>query len=498
MEKKQDGFFTQAKRLLTQDLWRLEPTSLSKARRRGLHLLRVCALVVKGFKEDKCPLHAAALTFSFVMALIPSLVIALSFAKAFGMEGLQNTVLDALTPPPAMEQSIDGHPVAEAQPAADSEAEPEANVAPDSEAGPDAEAGIWQTPDGSSEDPISSYLVKSIHQMPDEGKQVVRKILQTVENASAGAIGGFGAVIFLYILIKMLSQTEETFNTVWGVQTSRTMMDKVRNYVFIMAVTPLFLILGTTAGPTVIAIGAKLEWALGPFSQLLTFAVPVLLMALGFCIFYMFLPNTKVAFSAAFTGALISSVLVVLLQTAMIKLGFGVSKYNKIYGALAAIPIFLFWVQMSWMILLMGAEVAFSVQNAGTYARERLAVTPSARARLCLAITLMKHITEKFESVNPPFDVIAYGIDKRIPVRLINDVINILATAGLVAESSEHPRCYTLLQNPRSITARCIIDAVLDAGAAPSELGLAAEFPMFGKITDESFQSLENQLLENF
>jgi len=150
------------------------------------------------------------------------------------------------------------------------------------------------------------------------------------------------------------------------------------------------------------------------------------------------------------------------------------------------------------MILLLGPRVAFPVQNATTYAREQLAVNPSARARLCLAIVLMKKITDKFESPDAPFDTVAYGIDNRIPIRLINDVINVLAQVGLVAESAEHPGCYTLLRDPLNISARDISDAILDDGAGPGALGLADDFPMFGKITDESFQTLEKQVLKSF
>jgi membrane protein len=150
------------------------------------------------------------------------------------------------------------------------------------------------------------------------------------------------------------------------------------------------------------------------------------------------------------------------------------------------------------MILLMGAEVAFSTQNAGTYARERLAVTPSARARLCLAYGLMKKIKTSFAEGKGPFDTIDYGVTHSIPVRLVNDVIDILARNGLVAEAADHPGCYTLLRDPADIHARAITDAILNEGADPGDLGMSDDFPMFGKITDESFQSLEKQVLKNF
>jgi membrane protein len=431
MQNQPDGIFTTVKKFLSQDLWHLEPSSLSKARRKGLHFLRICALVFRGFREDHCPLHAAALTFISVMALVPFLVILFAIAKGVGLER------------------------------------------------------------------GSEMLLERTAGMPATFQQAVANIITTVESASAGAIGGIGSVLFLWVAIKMLSNIEETFNLVWGVKTSRPLIEKVKNYIVIMVLAPILLIVAASGQPIIMGFADKLEW-MGLLLRIGLQLVPVLMTALTLSLVYLFLPNTRVKFSAAFIGALAAALLSAVFQRAIIELGIGVGKYNKIYGALAAIPFFLFWVQMSWMILLMGAEVAFSVQNAGTYAREQIAVTPSVRARLCLAVALMKHITGKFESNENPFDTKAYGIDRRIPIRLINDVINTLSNAGLVAESSEHPGCYTLLRDPRNITARNIIDAILDDGADPARLGLAGDLPMFGKITDESFQTLENQVLENF
>jgi len=340
-------------------------------------------------------------------------------------------------------------------------------------------------------------LLEKAADMPEAFQQAANNIITTVESASAGALGGIGFVLFMWIAIKMLSNIEETFNLVWGVKVPRAFIEKIKNYIVIMVAAPILLIVATSAQPVIMGFASHLEW-MGPLLKLGLQMIPILSMALAFSVVYLFLPNTKVQFAAAFTGALVAALLSVLFQYAMLELGVGVSKYNKIYGALAAIPIFLFWVQMSWMILLMGAEVAFSFQNAGTYAREQLAVTPSARSRLCLAVALMKHITAKFESPDDPFDATAHGLDNRIPIRLINTVINTLSRARLISESAQHPGCYTLLRDPRHITARNIIDAVLDDGADPAELGLADDFPMFGKITDESFQSLETQFVENF
>lgn len=424
MRNKTNGTIENIRQFLRQDLWSLEPESLSKARQRGLHFLRVCTLVFKGFREDRCPLHAAALTFIFVMALVPFLVILFAIAKGIGFE------------------------------------------------------------EG------SGLLISAVADMPDAFQQAVSNILATVEAASAGTLGSIGTVLFLWIAIKMLSNVEETFNLVWGVKTSRAFIDKVRNYIVILVITPVLLIVANAGQPVLIGLTSRLEW-MGPFLKLGLTIIPILTAAIAFAVIYLFLPNTKVKLKPALIGALTAAILAQLFQFAIIGLGFGVSRYNATYGALAAIPIFLFWIQVNWMILLMGAEVAFSVQNAGTYAQERLAVTPSPRARLYLAFTLMKNITDAFRTNQGPFNTLAFGTEKRIPVRLIHDVVNILVKNGLISEASGSPGHYTLLRDPENISAREISDAILNEGADAQELGMAGTFPGFGKITDESFQPLE-------
>lgn len=431
MNNKPAGFVGKTQQFLNRDLWELEPESLSKTRRCGLKFLRVCMLVVKGFKEDLCPIHASALTFTTVMALVPFLVILFAIAKGFGFEK------------------------------------------------------------------ASELLMQRTADMPAAFQQAVTNLLHIVESASAGTLGTIGTALFLWAAIKMLSSVEDTFNIVWGVKTPRPLIDKIRNYIVVLVAAPILLIVANAGLPVIMGFAGKLTW-MGPFMKLGLRAAPVFVMALAFTLIYILLPNTKVKFAAAFTGALFSALCSIIFQVLIIKLGVGVTSYNKVYGTLAAIPLFLFWVQTSWQIMLLGAEVAFSIQNAGTYARERLAVNPSARSRLCLAFALMKKITAAFETGKGPFDVLAHGTEARIPVRLINDVIHILAVHGLVAEDSTRPGCYTLLRDPADISARAIAEAILNDGAAPDELGMKEDFPMFGKITGESFQTLEKQILKSF
>jgi membrane protein len=445
-------------KFLSEDLWTVDIASLSSVRRSFLHMLRVIALVFRGFKEDQCPLHASALTFSAVMAMVPTLIIAFSFAKGFGMHAAQDYVLGFFEEqPPAIER-----------PAAPEEPSP-VTAAPAPE-----RADVSETTaefDEEFELEIPEEMLVLSPKLPAALRAPALQILKTVEEASAAKLGTVSTIIFLWIVIKMLSKVEESFNQVWGVKTSRSMMDKIRNYVFVLAVAPMLLILGTAAIPVLMAVQKALAW-MGPLLGLAFKLIPVLIMSLAFAVVYVFLPNTRVKMKPALAGAFCSALLVVMLQVLMIKAGVGVTRYNEVYGVLAALPIFLFWLQASWMIMLFGAEIAFAVQNVDTYKHEQAAASASAETRLTLAFAVMQNILDGFHGKAPLFNVETYSTQLRIPVRLINNVIHVLSEAGFITASADHPQCYTLLKDPELINPKEVYDVIMREGAMPSELGL--------------------------
>ncbi|MFA5689971.1 MAG: YihY/virulence factor BrkB family protein [Kiritimatiellales bacterium] len=426
------GKFAKLKKFLNEGLWDIDAEILPPHKQAGLKLLRILMLVISGFKEDNCPLHASALTFTFVMALVPLLVIVLAVGKVFGFEL--------------------------------------------------ASEKIMRTATG--------------YGLPDTVLSGIEHLLATVESASAGAVGSISTVLFLWVAIKMLSRIEETFNLVWGVKTPRPLIDKIRNYIVVIVVAPILIGIASAGVPVLQGFAEQIEW-MGPVMTFSLKLLPTLIMTLAFIVIYVFLPNTKVKISAALTGAFIAALIAILFQLAIIKLGIGVSKYNRIYGTLAAIPLFLFWVQITWMILLMGAEVSFSIQNATTYSRERLAVSPSTRARLFLAFAIMKNTADSFERGDGLFNAAAYGISNRIPIRLINDVIHVLSGCGLLTESAEHPGGYVLQRNPEKISARVIVDAVMNDGAGPEQLGMTKNISIFGEIIGTSMKNLDQKTLKD-
>lgn len=390
---------------LKHDLWRIDLVHDSRLRAFGVETLRVTHLVLKGVKEDNCKLHASALTFATLMALVPLLAIVFSISSAIGFTTAKE------------------------------------------------------------------WLMGQAAAMPDI-LPFVEQLIDVVEQVDLGVVSGIGGVLFLYIIFKLLSGIEESFNQIWGVQSSRSVADKVRNYLSVLVVAPALMLISTAATPAIMAFLGQMDW-LGPFLKIMIRVTPVLVLSLAFLAIFMFLPNTQVSFKAAFIGAIVSAIMAIILQVLMIKAGIGVTKLGKIYGTFAYIPIFLFWLHMSWTILLFGSELAFAIQNRNTYAEEQAAVRASMVSKLWVAFSTMREAVRVFEGPEASFNAKAFARENNIPVRLMNEVVEVLIRARLLgAVGGEGPEHYALLQAPEHVSAKKIYDLMLTDGEAPDDLGL--------------------------
>ncbi|MEN8256040.1 MAG: YihY/virulence factor BrkB family protein [Verrucomicrobiota bacterium] len=399
---------------LQHDLWRIDLVHDSKLRSFGVETLRVTHLVLKGVKDDNCKLHASALTYATLMAMVPFLVILFSIGKAIGFT--------------AAEES----------------------------------------------------LLKFSAEMPEGIQEFIHKLLEIVQSINPAALGAVGGVVFLIIIFKLLSGIEESFNQIWGVQASRGISDKIRNYLSVLVIAPSLMLVSNAGSAAILAFAGKVAW-LGPLITLLMQLAPILILALAFVAVFIFLPNTRVAFRAAAVGGLTSAVLVILVQYIVLKFSALVFQKYAIYGSFASIPIFLFWMHLNWTILLFGAELAFAIQNRDTYAEEQAAVRASMISKLWVAFSVMQEAVRVFQGAEAAVKTAAYAHENNIPIRLMNEVVEVLSRARLIGSVAfEGQDGYALLQAPECVTAKKIYDLMITDGSSPQDLGL-----MEDAITDE-------------
>ncbi|MFH0952913.1 MAG: YhjD/YihY/BrkB family envelope integrity protein [Verrucomicrobiota bacterium] len=415
------------------DIWEIELSSLSHVRRFVVKVLRVSQLVVRGFGEDECLLHASALTYVTLMALIPLLAIVFSILKGLG-------------------------------------------------AGQDA----------------LDRMMELLSTMPDQFRGFVENLLVSVSEANVAAVGWIGVIALLIMVVQMLSSIETSFNMVWGIKTSRNLLRKTANYISILVVVPILIMTAVTVTATLSsdAFIQKLGLA-GPAYRSMLRLTPVLASWLAFTFLYVFMPNTRVHLPPALVSGLAATLLWLGWQRLYIALQVGVARYNVLYGTFLSVPIFLMWVYFSWVIVLLGAEIAFAIQNHATYQMERSAHAASTKSKLLLALSVVVHAAKAQQTDRPLFETAGYAREHRVPVRLLNEIIRVLVKAGLLAETAEKQGCYVLLRAPEKIRARDVIGVIMQDGTPPETLGLLPLDPEIDRVLralDESMTRSLNEL----
>ena len=128
---------------------------------------------------------------------------------------------------------------------------------------------------------------------------------------------------------------------------------------------------------------------------------------------------------------------------------------------------------MSWVIILLGAELAFALQNAATYRVESAADSANTNAKVALALSIVVRAAEAMTaSGSPSFETTLYAREQRVPIRLLNGMVRLLVRSRFLVETAGKEGCFVLLKAPTAIRVKEIVDAVIQDGTNPEELGL--------------------------
>lgn len=371
---------------LAGDLWRKELGSLSTLRALGYKGLRVVYLTLRGFHLDRCLLRASALTFMTGLSIVPLLAFVFAVAKGLGAyDVLLNDVIR-----PLLDQHLGG--------------------------GVEGAAAIA----GGS-----------------EVRDALEQVLLLVQNTRVGSLGTFGLAILVYTVVKLLGSIEHTFNEIWGVHKSRSILRRLSNYLSIIVVVPILL---TTAAAVTTSLQSQsiLDYAsrtLG-LDLLVTYYArfgPFVAVWIGFTFVYMFMPNTRVRPSSAILGGLIGGALWQLAQVLHLRFQVGVANYNAIYSTFAALPIFMFWLYLSWTTVLLGAEVACAHQGEPAFRQVMRARNQDPAYLEAVAVRAMGRVAVTFLAGKPPLRVSVLAQELGVPERSVDDVLERLRDSGLVS-----------------------------------------------------------------
>jgi membrane protein len=413
------------------------------------------------FVRNRCPVRAAALSYTTLLALIPLLAVAISVTSSLLKNEGEQKIYGA----------IDNF-VSNVMPPANLGSN---GVAASSNWGVSGPLTPAQTNSGTI-GAITNAPTVTANGTPQSGtpavagksprvvtaqKEAARYIHNFVKNTRSGTLGVTGMVFLIFIAVQMLSSIEATFNDIWGVTHGRNWLWSVVLYWTTITLGPLLLIaaLGLTGGThlqTVKHFATHMPFIGGFVFHLL----PIVVLWLTFALIYLLIPNTKVHFGAALAGGFVGGLLWHLNSVFGFLYVSRVVMNSKIYGSLGLVPVFMMGLYFSWLILLFGAQVAYAFQNRRTYLQDKLIESVNQRGREFIALRLMTCIGQRFQRGQPPVTLQEISTELDVPDRLAQQVLQTLLNARLVVEVAGAEQAYTPARPLDAINTHDVLQAM--------------------------------------
>jgi membrane protein len=445
---KKSSLLRQIRDFFQRDMWQMSTDGKSWMLRYAVFALRVFALVIDGFRRNRCSLHASALTLFSMMSLVPVLVLVLALARAFGGAELAREQLEKHIN--AMVENVEQNAVV-----ADNAGAESADDQPQPSMGFDFGSQV---------------------------REISNKIFDQVNTIDFGKLGGAGAILLLWSVIGVLGKVEASFNQLWGVDKPRPLVRKFTEYLAVIIILP-FLVIAVSTVPVVQTVSSVMEQTMGEraSSGIMTLLnsnlLRVLMSLVGgtvtFAFLLGFMPNERVGVVPALAGGFVTLILFVIWMKLCAMLQIGIAKYSALYGGFAVLPILLLWVYTSWQIILLGAEISFAVQNRDTYMLEQFADQASMRARLLMAVTLcVESVRATHGDAGGVFNAQQFAQVNGVPHRFIAMILDQLVEQRLLAEVADHPDEYLPCKSGEVLKVIDIVTTLMDNGEAIESLGL--------------------------
>ena len=425
------------------DVWRISVKDLPARKSFLIKQLQIFLLAFRGFNEDKVQMQASALTFYSLLSLVPVVAMGFGISKGFGME---------------------------------------------------------------------SYLEKQLMSLFEGREEVMNWILDfsksMLETSRGGIIAGVGLAILIFTVMSIFSSIEASFNDIWQINQGRPWSRKLVDYFAMMLIAPLFFIFSsaftvflTTQIPQITAEIKLLGW-ISPLIIFMVKLVPYMSIWILFTLLYMVMPNTKVKFRSALIAGIIAGTLFQLAQWGYIHFQIGVSRYNAIYGSFAALPLLLMWMQVSWLVVLFGAEISFANQNVEHYQYETESLNMSMYNRRLLALLTVHLLVKNFQKGEKAYTPHDISHELEIPIRLVSDILNDLNAVKLVSKvPTDSPKefGYQPAIDVNKLSVKFILDKLDHKGMDVMLAKNSKELKEFGRIfqafNEEIEKSNENRLI---
>jgi len=307
-------------------------------------------------------------------------------------------------------------------------------------------------------------LQNALEPLGEQGREIGARIIELVDNMKVGVLGAVGLVVLLYTVISLIQKVEQVFNYTWRVDRARSFANRFSQYLSVLLIGPV-LLFAALAVTTSIGHHAYVQAVitiqpLDRMLELLGRLAPYLLIVIAFAFVYVFVPNTRVRLKSALIGAMVAGALWQAANWLFTKFMVQSTEFAAIYSSLAILLLFMIWIYLAWLIVLVGASVAFYHQHPeflGTPAREpRL----SNRMKERLGLLAAGYIARAHYAGDPPWCTETLAKALHCPGTTLERVLGILERGGFVLRTSEDPPRFVPSKAPESVPLKALFDLV--------------------------------------
>lgn len=394
------------KEFIQYDLWRQSHMNIHTPRKRlWYRILQTIILVARGFKDQVLVVRANSLSFALLFAFIPMMALIYAIARGFGFEEV-------------LQETLSGSFLAEA------------NIAP----------------------------------------VLIEWIERYLETARGGFFLGMGLIVLVWAVYAFFNMLENSFNSIWNVKQSRSLGRRLTNYIMTLLLVPILVVV--TSGISIFLNSAEvlssvLE-AIEPIRKFMLRFIPFVATTAVFTWIFTAIPNTKVKFSSAFIPGIIMGLLYQVVQSLSMYLVVLFTRMSIVYGAFSIIPLVLIWLNITCWLLLIGAELAFAIQNNDLFAYENDLKKMSRRYKDYVMLYILAMIIRRFEAGEAPQTAQEMATINQLPIRLVQQLLSRMEETNIIRRvyiEQEEDQAFVPALDTKTITVEMVIGRISAQGS---------------------------------
>ena len=395
----------QIREFVQYDLWRQSHMEIHAPKKRWLYrFLQTIILVARGFKDQVLVVRANSLSFALLFAFIPMMALIYAIARGFGFEEIVKSTIS------------------------------------------------------------SSFLAEA-----NVATVLLEWIERYLETARDGLFLGIGLIVLIWAVYAFFNMLENSFNSIWNVKQSRSFARRMTNYVMTLLLVPVLVVV--TSGISIFLnsteVLASVLDGIVPIRKFMLRFLPFVATTGVFTWIFIAIPNTKVKFSSAIIPGILMGLLYQVVQALSMYLVVLFTRMSFVYGAFSAIPLVLIWLNITCWLLLIGAELAFAIQNNDMFAYEKDLKAMSRRYKDYVMLYLLSVIIRRFEAGEAPQTAQDMAADNQLPIRLVQQLLSRLEETAIVRRvyiEDEEEHAFIPALDTKSITVEMVIGRISAQG----------------------------------